>query len=228
MSHQQPSQSTVLSAYGHAIASLGTGTPPTIEWRICPDQYVGLVDVTWCHAAPQQSFSRRESIPRPPEGQPPIIMILESPHKREFLLVPPGPADGSTGTNIRKWLKCALITLSPGVIRTLPRPLVLMNAIQHQTSLGAKTTKHRDHIFQKMWEDDAVRADFLRRLWLYRTPGSFVINACTKGYSPCPKKLFELVEEEIRTVIPSGSDISIRHPGSWIPKVKGGLPRFTR
>ncbi len=108
-------------------------------------------------------------------------MILESPHKSEFPRDgSAGPARGATGTRIRKHLAQAFRCLP--LIDNVHRPLILMNAIQHQCSLGQPPKCHRDTVFCLMWDQPRVRIDFSRRLRGYtQDKGALVINACTLG-----------------------------------------------
>ena len=69
-------------------------------------------------------------------------MVLESPHVDEFI-GNIGPAKGFTGDMIRNFLH-EVINLQD----VDGFGLVLINAIQHQCSLGTSTSAHRDKIFR--------------------------------------------------------------------------------
>lgn len=76
-----------------------------------------------------------------------------------------GPACGSTGRNIKKYLPSVLFNYLPAInetsrlitydlnkqIQNGDYCIALINAIQYQCSLGEDTLKYRDKIFSEMW-----------------------------------------------------------------------------
>ncbi len=175
----------------------------------CPDQYVGTLKEL---VENPKNFSCREHAESEstllPEKR--VILVLESPHQKEFIS-PFGPAKGSTGTLIRKYLREIL----PSGLSSCSG-LFLVNAIQNQCSLGHPPEEYRDDIFLHVWHQYG-RVDFVRRLnSLINSRDFFVINACTKGKSKGLKlPLRQLVEDAIIEVLDRKSDIRITHPASW-------------
>lgn len=115
-----------------------------------------------------------------------IIFVLESPHKDEYLdLNNISPAQGKTGENFNKALINFLVLsqyhkncFRPGLYE-----VVIMNAVQYQTSLGLEPKEYRTLIFQLAWLAFA-RDDFINRLRDHFTGfenHSVLFNACTKG-----------------------------------------------
>ncbi len=196
-----------------------------IERRTCPDQFVGFFGQTGYIATHgSKNFEVRENVADQNWDQPPIIVVLESPHVQEFRAAMPGPAQGTTGRHIRLFLGDALRSLN----LTGLHPLILMNAIQHQCSTGVATRHFRDKVFTAMWAEQCVKKDFERRLGEYAAEGALVINACTKGAEKLKIKLFELVEETISCSVGRPSDLSIKHPAGWLAKEKKGSRVFRR
>jgi hypothetical protein len=197
-----------------------------VERTACHDQYVGDVDGTQYHGDPGAAdFVMRTQPDQRPRHRSPIVLVLESPHIREYRTVPPQPAQGSTGRNIRTFLGAALSPLGLND----RHPLILMNAIRHQCSVGVNTAAHRDAIFRRMWEEQCVKEDFARRLRDY-TSGEAdcrVVNACTKGSDRHTPELWQCVEDTILATLDRPSHLSIRHPASWIRR-NGANPVFTR
>lgn len=104
-----------------SIGSLTSG----LETATCPDTYVGVVSDLLDAAT---DFPTRQEIDSRPTI-PCVVLILESPHDKEFKGTP-GPAKGATGVQIRRHLA--------GLLQIDSRSfgLLLMNAVQHQCSLG--------------------------------------------------------------------------------------------
>ncbi len=175
-----------------------------VEARECPDQYFGLIgDVDG-----KSEFSTRT----PSHGRPLaacVILVLESPHVDEFIGMP-GPAKGATGEMIRKHLVSSL-----GLPGVRDHGLLLVNAIQHQCSLGANTLVYRDRIFRAVWANGG-ESDFCNRMVSLFRPGDVLVNCCTKGndfevYSP----LRNLVESVLRDALPEVESLRRTHPASW-------------
>lgn len=172
-----------------------------IETRLCPDQYVGLIDA---FANDTSEFPNRDPIAERPDGISCVIMILESPHIYEFSNEL-GPAKGKTGSLIR-----TKILEVEGLSEYSEYGLILMNAVQNQCSLGYPTNYYRDDIFLAAWENGA-KEDFIRRLNEAFRPGDVIINCCTKGNN----------KEELRRLVHRSIPSRIRivlgrtHPSSW-------------
>jgi hypothetical protein len=205
----------------------------------CPDQLVGNV------AAGHPSLCNfdRQPIPRTRRaGSLAIILVLESPHTDEFTWrqdcgawVAIGPAAGPTGRNIRTHLSKILERFP-----TREYMIYLMNAIQHQCSLGQKLKCKqarclRDKVFSTYWNPTG-RNDFMERLSQHYHPGDILINACTGAKNmEDAANLKMMVEEAILCQVPSlssksiqwgnprevTSDMGTHHPRSWF-----GNPTF--
>jgi len=138
-----------------------------------------------------------------------IILILESPHIKEYQTETPRPAAGLTGTNIRELFNEALCKIKEsGKFK-----LLIMNAIQYQCSLGVPTDSFRDEVFKRVW-DKFGGVDFVKRLNSTYKKGDIVINACTKGkHKPY---LRDLVDDAINRVLPPDTTYySVYHPSAW-------------
>lgn len=189
-----------------AVRAVVPSTPPGFRPNVCPDQYVGVISDLEQGAA---DFPERLTAINRPANRPCVLLVLESPHIREFL-EPPGPAKGSTGRLIRSHLQAILgdqVDPSNG--------LVLVNAVQNQCSLGRPPKEHRDAVFTSAWKLYAEAA-FVQRLRSLLRADDYVINACTKGNSRKGNpELRQLVETAISSVRPDGSDSRRLHPASW-------------
>jgi hypothetical protein len=153
----------------------------------CPDQYVGIVRYmnSFTFESDNGDFNRinlNESFE--PKHDFCIIVVLESPHIREYdrkTKTAIGPANGMTGANIRQFIGFSLggITL-PTV--TSKFDLLLVNAIQYQTSLGFSPSRYRDLIFLDLWRMDCTRDGFNKRLenYISRYCNGIIINCCTQ------------------------------------------------
>lgn len=170
----------------------------------CPDHAVGVLarfDVE------SSSFpSRIEIDPVQRESESKLIVILESPHTKEFS-EPIGPAKGKTGSNLVKYFRA---TTSLSFFNN--HQVLLVNAIQYQCSLGKSTNQFRDEVFRKMWEDGG-RCSLVERLSSYYQIGDTVINCCTKGSSA--PYLRDLVQCAIEEIVPKLRIIKLKHPASW-------------
>jgi hypothetical protein len=185
----------------------------TLQAARCPDQDVGPVR----ELAEAKEFRGAEVSERRDRRR--VILILESPHLREFS-VPgaPAPARGSTGANIRRYLSEV-----EGLGDVGGYNLILMNPVQYQCSLGASPIDaRRVKIFTSTWNRSGA-ADFVRRLRSYYAAGDRVVNCCTVKANGNAVQgamtLRRLVQEAILTVVPAAlrRDVLCRtHPASWV------------
>lgn len=178
-----------------------------IEYRACPDQYVGILG-----GVQGNDFSERRNASCRPPNRPCAILILESPHTDEFV-GEPAPAKGNTGQLIRthiKTMQCFEPYLNYG--------LILMNAVPYQCSLGYPTSRFRDAVFRTVWEREGAEL-FVRRLTSYLRTGDVVANCCTRG---CPSneepELRALVQLRLKEAFPALDPIRRTHPSSWYSK----------
>ena len=108
-----------------------------------------------------------------------------------------GPAMGNTGCNIESMLlgnlmkyclmndmqKEGAYSKSSSKIQEGKYKLLLINACQYQCSLGNLRSddnkKRRDDIFKKVFQNEPIIKDFIKRVELYRP--KIIINCCTHG-----------------------------------------------
>lgn len=162
--------------------------------QICHDEVFGVLTVSQAgyrfrrtknHTQtywPVEMFIRhRERFNRP------IVLVIESPHIKEFqvrhvtnalngLPVYARPANGATGENICTHFAALLATL-PQVLAQGHYPVVVVNAIQLQCSQGEDTCLYRTRRFIEHWP---ARVDDLTQRLRILDP-VIAINACTKG-----------------------------------------------
>jgi hypothetical protein len=174
------------------------------DLRACPDQYVGRVAEI---ERVDGIIARQPALVRP--NQQALILVLESPHIYEFL-GDPGPAKGATGRRIAKYLRQVR-----GLEGTEDHLLLLVNAVQHQCSLGRATEEYRDTVFVAAWTGGGKK-NFIDRLKALYRDGDTVVCGCTKGNSANPgEHLRQLVYEAILCVVPESSILRRTHPASW-------------
>jgi hypothetical protein len=180
--------------------------------RACPDQYLGpLSEIIGKPQFPLRVTAEQRT------GQPFLVMILESPHVDEFI-GELGPAKGFTGDMIRSFLQEAINLQDVDGFG-----LVLVNAIQHQCSLGISTSEHRDKIFRAVWAQGG-QENFVSRLRSVLRPGDVVMNCCTKGNDfELNTPLRSLVEASMRHHFPEIQTIRRMHPASWRTKSLRGV-----
>ncbi|MGF1756663.1 hypothetical protein L4D76_01685 [Photobacterium sagamiensis] len=151
-----------------------------------------------------------------------IFLILESPHYDEFLSNPPMPAAGTTGDYIEEHLEKVLNThvrKPKGLEEGTTFDVVLMNAVQFQTSLGVSPPSvYRDDVFRPLWRRGG-NEDFRTRLADNLEQGDIIINACTSGKKPRDNqiKLRESVEIVVQSVASKcgNSTYRVEHPINW-------------
>lgn len=168
----------------------------------CPDQAVG----TLAQVFGADRFNRT-AIEDPPLSAR-VILVLESPHRKEFDEGHPvGPANGPTGSNIRCLLEEVIGNVGAVDVQA---QLILMNAVQYQCSQGEEPIKYRDDVFVAAW-DAGGKEDFQDRLRAAVNEGDIVINACTRGTGKI--RLRELVKVAIEGVV--GEHWRTAHPAAW-------------
>ena len=167
-----------------------------------------------------------------------IVTVLESPHEDEYgcnIGQPIAPAQGSTGSNIQRWLDAILCSCSAlhHELREGTRVL-LSNPVQLQASLasvidGSRKDKEgnmdwqkvRDAVWKALWCVQPIRDDFRNRLEVYRP--DFVINACTHDLR-CNRKCLTATSSGCRKrkvhdfllgAFSSAHIYYANHPSSW-------------
>lgn len=226
-----------------------TSLSPAFCAERCPDQWVGTVrlhNARLSYIAGETESAQEFAFRRPtselaPNGRRRLLMILESPHIREFAAVDRidresqgaapsggravGPAAGATGACIRTLLgEIALIGAEPLTASAEGEELdlVLINAIQHQTSLGHATHRFRDAVFRRAWGSKQLGRPHLQSrldaLWRAE-PQDIVMNCCT-GSERSKTSLKHLVYDALREVADVNPQrqslvIGCAHPSSW-------------
>lgn len=186
------------------VSSLNLLPGRKVEARLCPDQFVGRVSEIEAAGA---IVSRRPASCRP-EGTG-LLLILESPHIKEYE-GQPAPAQGTTGRHIATFTRQV-----PGLEATAALPVVLVNAVQHQCSLGKPTGYCRDRVFIAAWFNGG-KADFVARLKALYRAGDLVVCGCTKGNGSTPtNQLRQLVHQAIQEAIPGALVLRRTHPSGW-------------
>ena len=161
------------------------------EYRICDDNYIGTV-----------SFDREKSVWRydkkyilkeerneknikiDNKTNSRLVIVLESPHIEEYSTKKPMPAVGETGKALNEHLIDILNKKFTNYEKSIDGKegkfdIILMNAIQYQTSLGCVTEMFRDRIWLKVWIELGGREEFIERLKSYDP--NIIMNLCTKG-----------------------------------------------
>ena len=163
--------------------------------QLCPDQYVGLIkDFKDEDNKAKKDFSFRMDIFNKntsacvniSDVKNILVLVLESPHTDEFDENgnPIGPANGTTGRNIREHISKIFPNFSN-------YHLILMNAIPFQCSLGfplskkeKENLKRRDEVFGAVWGNFGkifFKARLKKLLDELQNKGKnvVVVNACT-------------------------------------------------
>lgn len=179
---------------------------PSMEEQCCPDQFVGVIS----EIERRGDFTCRVPTSERPAKLPCVLLILESPHTSEFDSSP-GPAKGSTGRNIVRYLRQV-----PGLRDKGDFGLLLVNAVQFQCSLGRPTSEVRDVVFFDTWTSGG-RADFETRFRRLYRRGDCVVNCCTRGCSRnAADHLRTLVHRALTALLPAGTAVLRRnHPSFW-------------
>lgn len=124
-----------------------------------------------------------------------IVVLLESPHKTEYLAETKthilGPAMGASGDRFNSQCikvfnnNLSTVQTALGICASANIPKIydvyFVNAIQYQCSLGETKikTELRDFIFESLWNSkgDSFKKDLIQRLNLLKP--RLIINACT-------------------------------------------------
>jgi hypothetical protein len=186
------------------VAGLRYTSVAEVEPRICPDQYIGWLSELEVNRAIQFRAAAQD---RPEERA--LIIVLESPHTSEFV-GPPAPAMGKTGQMI-----AAHTRQTVGIPSGEDLPVILLNAIQHQCSLGRKPREWRDRVFIAVWNEGGGRADFQQRLNQTYRRGDIIACCCTQGRRIDKLLLAERVYAAILETLPVAQTRRRFHPSSW-------------
>ena len=239
---------------------------PSLSPVLCEDQYFGIVNFeknsscgwvitpVYLHSKkldakenekPELQANRRQNAKRIEQANvlKTIVIVLESPHTDEFIngkkgYTAIGPACGTTGENLYKWLPEVLMNYVPcevdfenatatynedEAICSGEYKVKLINAIQSQCSLGVDTDEYRNLVFNRMWNEDIVKASFHERLQCANP--NIIINCCTKGdgIKERNQELRYIVQKELNAKFGKSDCLLLRatHPSSY--HFKNGL-----
>lgn len=187
----------------------GVVPSPDFQSRPCPDQWIGSLSslqnykekLTWPRVVRQPALMRPD--------KPALIVVLESPHRDEYE-GDPGPAKGATGRAMAKWLQ----TVAGSAVGA-DVPVILMNAVQYQCTLGIrgkKGSRVRDKIFLASWKAFG-ESDFKVRLDSIYRNGDIVMCCCTVGETK--PSLRNHVYRAIEDARESATVLRRMHPASW-------------
>jgi len=170
----------------------------------CPDQIVCELktdrdkEISGCDF---KSWQRKEVSDKTEKKR--IVLILESPHTKEFK-TPIGPAKGKTGKNIGAKLGEVFKEFKKNpLISDTTYDLILMNAIQFQCSMGLPPRFYRTIGFIGIWFDFGMK-NFEKRLHdLNLNNNDIVINCCTIGNKSEFMSIFNmsLTQESLRKIL---------------------------
>ena len=160
-----------------------------IEDRTCKDNFVATVKYEnnkWEfekeNILPDKRINNFSDVDVGAKKNKRIVIILESPHKYEYskTIPAPAPAMGETGRNIKEYL-LEILDKKIGNPKDNEKKydVILMNAIQYQTSLGIDTEYFRDRVWLTLWNKEDLRKEFIKRLEGYNA--DIVFNFCTNG-----------------------------------------------
>ena len=149
-----------------------------------------------------------------------VLLLLESPHKDEYLngnpRFPIAPAQGRTGRRIDKFLACILNNPhSRGTIGDINSNsrVIIANPVQFQTSLWAVHERSlsglhtlRNAVWKTLWDVPQIQWNFRRRLGAYRP--DVVLNCCTYD-------LGKLVTPFLSQYSLGARIFRARHPSMW-------------
>ena len=182
------------------------------SYRKCPDNYVGMLSIrgeNWFIQKGARYENKRLVLRKRNTKKEKIVIILESPHRDEFMLNLTAPALGATGEKIHRYLYNLLYNYN--LLNSRETEIYIVNAIQFQCSLGFETSKYRDKIFKELWAQNGVKASLIRRI--KRIAPTIIINAITKI-----KKGNTTIKEELSNDL-KNLDFSIweasTHPVKW-------------
>lgn len=140
-----------------------------------------------------------------------LVIILESPHKNEFLPNLIAPALGNTGINLNRYLHEIFYDLLKNNNKSYN--VLLFNCVPYQCSLGGSDPNVKNKIFEymytKYWEDDLLKR-------LKKVKPSIVLVATTiielEDKNEVKFKLLDRINSEIKL---DYLYFSTSHPSVW-------------
>lgn len=188
-----------------------------LETRICPDIVVGYNGKFYFSKEERKQISIEELETDNYVDYKTVVIVLESPHIGEFdenYVWSPTPAIGDTGTRLQEYFNN--INLEKWVKLDSNYRVILMNSIQYQCCLGEETKWYRDYMWLKLWYEQNMSSDFVRRLKEYKP--DVIFNCCTIGnHTTDGKNNLKITRKYMKNIlntnykIPTNKIISIRN-----------------
>lgn len=130
----------------------------------CEDNYIGKIDGENFILAENRFIHRNEikieeHLNKNNIGR--VVVLLESPHKDEFLKNFIAPALGKTGNRLACYLS---VLLKKNKYINKDDELFLVNAIQYRCSLGYPTSCVKSCVFNYLFEREDVKNDSIERI----------------------------------------------------------------
>ena len=212
---------TTLKSFTAAVEAVWPSPPAKRQLDPCEDKRVGVIRraneglyrFDSLTAFDYQPIATRKAKRR-------VVLILESPHRQEYChATGPVPANGTTGSNIRRYL--GEVLESGRKLTDSKLEVILVNAVPYQCSQGAELTDDkkrakRDQVFRATFcaGGEIPGLEFVRRLSRYVRASDIVVNCCTKGVtSPA---LRDLVHDSLMRLGEKNLiHLSTSHPVSW-------------
>ena len=147
-------------------------------YRKCPDNYIGTISKNSSNLFVQKElrYQNKEKLLKVSKKNiAKIVLLLESPHKDEFMINLTAPALGTTGEKIHSYFHKLLSKYA--ILTDIQMEVYIVNIIQFQCSLGFNTKKYRDKLFKELWEKPQTRRSLKRRI--KKINPQIIINATT-------------------------------------------------
>lgn len=177
------------------------------SFKMCRDNYVGTISTTTNSLFLQKEFrynNRRLLYKQPSVLKNKIVVLIESPHKNEFMLNLVAPALGNTGDKLHMFLPRLL--LNNRLIDSNESEIYLVNCINYQCSLGYDTSVYRDKVFNNLWREIKIQNSLKRRL--IKISPNVIINAVTSNQKQKISKFLQNIK--LGTLYEADS-----HPSVW-------------
>ena len=200
-----------------ACKALPPQPPNTLITIPCPDQLVGHIynGSFYMHKSRQNIvYKMRNGVDAVTTSlkSSRIVIILESPHIKEFTTNPIkalGPAMGRTGTLFEAHFDTLLknSTIFNQLSKSSKHDVIFLNSVQYQCSLGQSIQKYRNRT-NKIWIDcfNTLSTDLVRRINALKPTA--VINLCTSTGALSLR--VESVLKPLSLLYTRGT-----HPASW-------------
>lgn len=199
--------------------------------KACPDICAGEIGLDnnnkfFFDSDKRSDMSFFYEVETPEENEKTIVIILESPHYDEYKDGETiNPAKGMTGKNLADYfdllINVVISTYSKTIIKGSKCRIILMNSIPFQCSLGKSVNNSncqpvRDLIFDKIWELEDIKKDFIARLESYNP--DVIFNFCTSGDMNLKNKVQERIKEYCSKNSKNVELYTGNHPSCWKTK----------